>query len=289
MDIKELKLKIENKSLNDEFMVWVVEDDYSSIITSQYLNKIASYKHLNIKVIDNLQEIPDESFIIDDNLYVIKCDKWVDTNKHANCIVICKSTNQKDVVKIPKLQDWQVIDYVMSKTKGLEKQDLERALPQYAGNYFRFISDMEKIEIFQPSLQKSMLTQMADDGQFDTLSNLTIWDLSNAILKKDIKTIIDVLKVIQYIDVEPIGLLTVMYKNFKNILNIQLNPSCTAKELNMSDKQFFVVKKYNCGFYSKEQLVKIMKLLTRLEYMYKYEELPMSSLVDYMICNIVGV
>ena len=56
----------------------------------------------------------------------------------------------------------------------------------------------------------------------------------------------------------------------------------------MSDKQFFVVKKYNCGYYNRDQLVKIMEVLTNIEYMFKYEELPISMLIDYVVCNILG-
>lgn len=219
-------------------------------------------------------------------MYILKTDKWESDETHDNCIIICNKC--KEGIKIPKLQEWQVIDYVLSKVKGLDKQDVEWLISLYNGNYFRFINDIEKISIFDIGTQKLIFNQMLNDGQFDDLTSLTIWDFSNSIIKKDMRMLKEVLKVIDYIDISPLGLITTLLNNFRGILNIQLNPKCTAKDVGMSDKQFFVVKKYNCGFYNRDQLVKIMEVLTNVEYMFKYEELPISMLIDYVVCNILG-
>ena len=286
MDIKELKQSIELKTIENKFMIWILENEYSKIVADQYINKLCDIWNLNAKVIESLDEIPDESFIVDDNLYIINTDKWEDERSHDNCIVICNKC--KSGIKIPKLSDWQIIDYVIPKLRGLDKEDLEWLLTYYNGNYFRFINDVNKISIFNESVQKLMFNQMVEDGQFDSLTNLTIWDLSNAILKKDIKIIKEVLKVIDYIDISPLGLSTVLLNNFRNIINIQTNKLCTASDLGISDKQFFVIKKYNVGYYTEEQLVNILDMLTNVEFLYKYEELSLSNLIEYMICKILG-
>ena len=286
MDIKLLKSKVESGTIDETFMIWVLEDEYSSIISDQYIYLICSKRHLNKKIIESLNEIPDESFIVDDNLYILKTDKWESDETHDNCIIICNKC--KEGIKIPKLQEWQVIDYVLSKVKGLDKQDVEWLISLYNGNYFRFINDIEKISIFDIGTQKLIFNQMLNDGQFDDLTSLTIWDFSNSIIKKDMRMLKEVLKVIDYIDVSPLGLVTTLLNNFRGILNIQLNPKCTAKDVGMSDKQFFVVKKYNCGYYNRDQLIKIMKVLTNVEYMFKYNELPLSLLIDYLVCEILG-
>ena len=286
MDIKELKQSIELKTIENKFMIWILENEYSKIVADQYINKLCNIWNLNAKVIESLDEIPDESFIVDDNLYIINTDKWEDERSRDNCIVICNKC--KSGIKIPKLSDWQIIDYVVPKLRGLDKEDLEWLLTFYNGNYFRFINDVNKISIFNESVQKLMFNQMVEDGQFDSLTNLTIWDLSNAILKKDIKIIKEVLKVIDYIDVSPLGLSTVLLNNFRNIISIQTNKMCTASDLGISDKQFFVIKKYNVGYYTEEQLVNILDMLTNVEFLYKYEELSLSNLIEYMICKILG-
>lgn len=286
MDIKELKNKIESKSLDERFMIWIMSNEYSNIIADQYLSHISTFWGLSVKRIETINEIPDDSFIEDDNLYVIKTDKWESSDRHDNCVVICNKS--KDGIVFPKLEDWMLIDLALAKVPGLDKQDLEWLITLYNGNYWRFLNDIDRLAVFEKGSQKIMFNQMLDEGQYDTLSSLTIWDLSNAIIKKDMRMIKEVLKVIDYIDVEPLGLAKVLLNNFRNILSIQLNPRCTAKEVNMSDKQFFVVKKYNIGYYSKEQLIKIMEILTNVEYMFKYNELPLSLLIDYLICEILG-
>jgi hypothetical protein len=63
---------------------------------------------------------------------------------------------------------------------------------------------------------------------------------------------------------------------------------CKAKDVNMSDKQFYVTKKYNIGYYNRDQLIKIMEVLTNIEYMFKYGELPLSLVIDYLVCEILG-
>lgn len=284
-DIRVLKKQIELHDVPDRFMVWVMNDEYSEIIARQYALELCRLWDLDLKVIYGVDEIPDDSFIEDTNLYVIKVDKWTSDFKRDNCIVIC---NSGDGIKFPKLEDWMLVDLALSKLKGINKQDIEWLITIYNGNYWRFLNDIDKIAIFDDGSQSLMFNQMVDDHQFDMLSSITIWDLSNSILKKDLKTIKSVLRVIEYIDIDPLGLTKVLLNNFRNILNIQLNPMCKAKDVNMSDKQFYVTKKYNIGYYNRDQLIKIMEVLTNIEYMFKYGELPLSLVIDYLVCEILG-
>ena len=284
-DIKVLKKQIELQDVPSTFMVWVMENEYSEIIAKQYLDEICKIRNLEVNRVDSLDEIPDESFIEDNNLYVIKVDKWESDMTHDNCVVIC---NKGDGIKFPKLEDWMLVDLALAKLPGINRQDIEWLITIYNGNYWRFLNDIDKLSVFDKGSQNIMFNQMIDDHQYDSLSSITIWDLSNSILKKDLKTVKEVLRVIEYVDIDPLGLAKVLLNNFRNILNIQLNPMCKAKDVNMSDKQFFVVKKYNIGYYNRDQLIHIMKVLTNVEYMFKYGELPLSMLIDYLICEILG-
>ena len=287
MNIEQLKSSIEDKTINERFMVWELGDEYSEIIAKQYLSKLSDIWKLDIKYIDDINEIPDDSFIEDTNLYVIKIDKWESTLTHDNCIVICKKS--KNGIKFPKLVDWQIIDYAIAKLPGINKQDIEWLLSIYGGNYFRFLNDIGKLSIFDKGMQSLILNQMIDEGQFDVNVSLTLWDLSNAILKKDIKSIRDIVKIIDHLDISPLGLTTTLLNNFNIILNIQTNPRCSAKDVGVSDKQFFVIKKYNVGYYSSSQLEKILKFLSNVEYMFKYDEFPLELIIDYIVCEVLGV
>jgi len=289
MDIVELKQQITDGSISNDFMVWILEDESSEIIANQYISKICELKNLSPKIIDDYSDIPDQSFSIDSNLYIKKEDKVSEIRKYSNCILLCKKCNNKDSIKIPKLEDWQVIDYLHVKTPGLDKKEIEWLATQYNKNYQRMINDFDKISIFSENLQDRVYKLLLEDGQFDSVTSLNIWDLTNGILRKDYNLVHEVLVRIKFIDIEPIGLLTTLYNGFKRVINIQLNPDVTAEDLGISGKQFFVIKKYNCGHYTKEQLIKIFSILTNLEYRYKYEGIEINQLVDYMIVNILGV
>lgn len=298
MNITELKTHIEHNTLPDDGQVWVMEDDSSEFIAKQYINIIAELKGLTIKYINSFDEIASKGFIQDNNLYIYKIDKLQSFELHDNCIILCNKTDYKDVVKIPKLEKWQFSDYLQQKVPGMNKNDIDWLLTLYeytydrktAVNYYRLDNDLDKIAIFPESVQNNIFNQLYKNGEYDTISNLTLFDLSNALLKRDAKLALQVLKVYDYIDSKPnMLLLSILLANFKKIVDIQLNPNATAESLGMSDKQYFVIKKYNCGYYSEKQLINIYEMLTNMEYNFKFGGISQENLADYVICKILGV
>ena len=284
MTIKELKESIINGKISLP-MVWKIEDDSSLITAYQYYHKIGEILKLEIKSIESLDEIPAPSFIEDNNLYILRTKEF-NGELTGNVIVVCNST-KSPCIKIPSLEQWQVEDFIANKVIGISGDDIKWLSSQYGNNYFRFISDMDKISIFEPGSQNDIFKELLDEDGFKGITSLNIWDLSNAILRKEKDIIVKVLEVIDYIDVEPIGLLTVLYNNFKRVINIQTNASANAKDLGISDKQFYAIKKNNCGYYSNERLIKIFKMLTDMEYEFKFGGISQSQLIDYMICKIL--
>ena len=297
MEIKEHKSQIEQKTLSDDFMIWQLEDYTSSVIAKQYYHKIAEFKNLNIKLINDFSEIGSEGFIEDDNLYIYKTDKLDNFTQHNNLIIICNKTNYKDKIKIPKLEPWQFVDYLQYKLPGMNKSDLEWLITQYEVTdsrvkeikYERLENDLDKIAIFEPALQDSIFNELYTSGEYNTISNLTIFDLTEALIKRDSKLALEVIKVFDYIDSQPhVWLLSILLNNFRNIIGVQIGNN-KAEELGISDKQLWVVKKYNCGYYDTKQLYNIYKILTNAEWLYKFGGISMDLLSDYLICQILGV
>ena len=297
MEIKELKSQIEQKTLSDDFMIWQLEDYSSSVIAKQYYHKIAEFKNLNIKLINDFSEIGSEGFIEDDNLYIYKTDKLDNFIQHNNLIIICNKTNYKDKIKIPKLEPWQFVDYLQYKLPGMNKSDLEWLITQYEVTdsrikeirYERLENDLDKIAIFEPALQDSIFNELYTSGEYNTISNLTIFDLTEALIKRDSKLALEVMKVFDFIDSQPhVWLLSILLNNFRNIIGVQIGNN-KAEELGISDKQLWVIKKYNCGYYDTKQLYNIYKILTNAEWLYKFGGLSMDLLSDYLICQILGV
>ena len=187
-----------------------------------------------------------------------------------------------DIIDDPELHFFQKVDYI------------RHHFVYYDGNYELFHDKNGR-----PTHTKKLLDQVdyltASEEQDYYISQATVGVDDNDMItdaqvagRYNGENVIIPAEKVDYIDVSPLGLVTTLLNNFRGILNIQLNPKCTAKDVGMSDKQFFVVKKYNCGFYNRDQLVKIMEVLTNVEYKFKYEEFPVSMLIDYVVCNILG-
>lgn len=285
MDIKSLKTKIENNDLDDSFMLWKCPPG-SELVVSQYLKKIAENKHLVLKYIDSIDEIVGDSFLKDINLYVFLSKKYNEKYNNNNLIVICEETKNTDAIVFPKLEAWQVVDFAKSFLPGVSIEMLNELIKGYS-EYQLFISDMEKLAIFDEEDQNYLV-----DNLFDQLSitpTLTVFDLSNALLRHDIKLAREVLKVKDRIDLTPMHLLTILLNNVKKVLDIQLGGNnVRASDLGISDKQFFVIKKYNCGIYSNAKLISIYETLLDIENKFKFKELEVCDIIDYIVCKILG-
>lgn len=296
MDIGELKERIETDNVGDIFFIFKLEDESAEFIAKQYINYIADHHNLEIKFINGLDEIGDPGFIVDDNLYIYKTDEINDIKPIERCIILCNKTKLKEAVLIPKLEHWQFIDYLQAKVPGMNRTDLEWLITQYettysrvtTTNYFRMENDIDKIAIFGEELQDDIFNQLYKDGEYDTTSNLTVFDLTNGLMKKDKKLVLQVLKVFDYIDSKPhIWILSILLNKVRNIIGIQLGINTTPESLGISDKQYYAIKKNNCGYYSEEELIDMYKMLTDIEYKFKFGGLTQEQLADYIICKIL--
>ena len=285
MDIKSLKAKIENNDLDDSFMLWKCPPG-SELVVSQYLRKIAENKHLVLKYIDSIDEIVGDSFLKDINLYVFLSKKYNEKYNNNNLIVICEETKNTDAIVFPKLEAWQVVDFAKSFLPGVNIEMLNELIKGYS-EYQLFISDMEKLAIFDEEDQNYLVDDLFD--QLSITPTLTVFDLSNALLRHDIKLAREVLKVKDRIDLTPMHLLTILLNNVKKVLDIQLGGNnIKASDLGISDKQFFVIKKYNCGIYSNAKLISIYETLLDIENKLKFKELEVCDIIDYIVCKILG-
>lgn len=285
MDIKSLKAKIENNDLDDSFMLWKCPPG-SELVVSQYLKKIAENKHLVLKYVDSIDEIVGDSFLKDINLYVFLSKKYNEKYNNNNLIVICEETKNADAIVFPKLEAWQVVDFAKSFLPGVNIETLNELIKGYS-EYQLFISDMEKLAIFDEEDQNYLVDDLFD--QLSITPALTVFDLSNALLRHDIKLAREVLKVKDRIDLTPMHLLTILLNNVKKVLDIQLGGNnIKASDLGISDKQFFVIKKYNCGIYSNAKLISIYETLLDIENKFKFKELEVCDIIDYIVCKILG-
>jgi hypothetical protein len=271
MQLKELKSQIESNS----FLLPLVFISDNNLLVKQYIKHIANLQNLCIKRINSISEIQ-ESLFDDNNLYVLEIEEF-NEKISGNVIVICKKTDQ-EAIKFLKLEGWQVSDYFKLKLKGVDQYKLDEVVDKYT-DYISCDIELQKIEIFPSIMQNEVFNLLYNKGYFN--KEVSIFDLSNAIIKKDKKQIVEILK--QKPIINEMALHSILYNNFKNILQIQTNSKCNAQSLGISDKQFYVMKKYNCGYYSTEELYNILEFLSGFEYDLKFSGILKDKILDYLL------
>lgn len=302
MTLQELKESIENNTFQPTTMILVSEDKF---IPLMYINEIIKKFDYNVTYIESLLEInsgtddifgdfnePTSDLIIFNTNLVDFSDELL-YNKD-NLIVIANKIDKGPkkfygdlLIEIPKLADWQIKDMVYSFCKGIDHKQLDWLIHNCNEDVYRLYQESVKLNIFNEAERKTLFEEMLEDGAFDDLSSNTIFNFTNAILKKDIPSLRLIYEEIDNIDINDFGLLTILYNNFNNIINIQLGLNPTAESLGMKSGQFNALR-HNCGFYNKNQLINIFKLLSDMDRRVKSGEFPTNIMRDYMILSILS-
>lgn len=299
MTIQELKQKIESNTVESPFYVFTYQE--SPFLPEQYYREIAKNLHINPTQIFSIEDLPPEDIFNTplDLLYIYFTDKLtIDIARYKdtyNFIIICKDvdkgireTYSDFIVDFPKLEKWQLEDYADSKLQGCDKVDID-TLVTLCPSIERLENEIQKILCFElPTERRFYLKKMLQEGALSDLSNFIIYDLSSAFIKRDTQKIKNILHDLPNIDIEPIGLVTVLYNNFKNIIKIQLANNPTSESTGLPSKQFWAIRN-GCGKYTKEELIKIFTFLTDLDRQVKTGEISTSILIDYIVIIILGI
>lgn len=305
LTIQELKKKIQQRSLPNSFLVLVYPDN--NFLAKHYLEEIIKLRNKDRVYVESLNGIRQGLNIFendDSNIYVLNTQALKTTptlfNEYQNVIVLCndvekdteallKASGDVLLVKLPKLQEWQILDYMRALCKGIDDAQLKWLYDTVGGDIYRLYNEVSKIAIFEPSVQSDVFNLINEDGGYSDLSSLNIYNFTNAIIKRDKKTIHSILKEISSIDVEGVGLSTILHKNFLNIINIQLNTKATPESLGMNENQFKAIS-YSLNKFTSTQLINIFDFITSLDIKLKSGNLQMSNekLIDFIVCNVLS-
>ena len=229
-------------------------------------------------------------------LYIYKLNKDDNLSKEQlkdYKIILISDTDRKDSdiekVVFNKLENWQIEAYVQALLPGLDNREVSWLCKNAKYDIWRLDNEASKLNIFDKKDQSKILMAINDDNGYVDLNELTIFNLSNAIMNKDMLGIKKVVEDIDNIDVEGTGLVTILLKNFLNIINIQTNSKATAQSLGMSEKQFRYLQYNQCNKYSNEELFNIYNFLTDIDYKLKSGLLEMTNnqLNYYVLSHII--
>lgn len=286
--MKELKRQIEEKTLPDDFQFWSLTDKTSKFISDQYIKLISEFKGLEIKIIESLDEVQQMGFYVEPILHVMYTDEFKDDRRPNNTIVILNKPDSRTKI-FPALEDWQLVDYFLAKV-NVPEYEIKYLVIKYKDNLFELDNLLDKVAIFESTVQYSVFNEMHDNGEFLSSSDATMNDFVTAISTKNIPMTLDILKVKDVIDLEPfMFVLSSLLRQFRLILNIQLDKKATWESSGcVSDKQFYFLKKNRINFYTDKQMVYIYSMLTKIEKMFMVDGLPTNLITDFLICYILG-
>lgn len=307
MDLQSIKNSVQNRQLIKGLTIFVCK--YETFIPLQY---VEWYLHngIDVEYIEELSSIYSSSVGLFDSfmdysnkLYVFSCE-MLDTDiskissllkTDKNLFIICEKVSDEiskqfsdNIVVVPKLEKWQIEDLAYSMADGAEQKDIEYILKVCGKDINRLYKELEKISLFSTEERKSVVKDFIYDGIFNDLSHYSIFDLSSCILKKDLNNLKIIYSEINNIDCDPLGLVGILIKNFRDIISVQCSNNPTPETCGLDSKKFWAVK-YSCGFYTRDQLVKIYEMLTSIDRRLKTGELNTDFIVDYIITHILSV
>lgn len=293
MNVIELKQHIENKTLDDSFLILKYED--VPFIAVQYVEEIAKFRDKKLVYVDSFNDIAENIFGEEsDTLYVLRIEKLNDpvvTQTLKDKIIICKTlgdynkeTYKEYIVEIPKLQMWHIKAYAKKHLEGLNEEEINW-LCETCKDIYRLQNEIDKIAIFHKKQRQLIFRLLNEENAYGDLSSNTIFNFTNAIIKKDIQTVRTILNEIENIDIEPMGVVTILYKSFKNLLDVQLSSNATPESLGMTQKQYNAIR-YNCNKFTNTQLIEIFDAITSIDLKLKSGELPNELIIDYLLTTI---
>ena len=308
-DIRELKNKIENNTLDDAILIFKYNKVDFEFLCEHYVNEIAKVKKLEKIYISSLDELvgntnSGDDFFTAENiktpyLYIYKTDTLLSLGEYydvKNLIIICGKVSKDikiDYIDFPAVQNWQIEDFVKMRAPGLNDDMVKWLCNICKYDFYRLDNELKKIEIFDKKLQPIIFNQMSDEGVFSDLNTLNIMSLTNAIMQKDLFTINTILSDLKNIDIEATGLCTLLLRQFKCNIEVEGNRAWNP-DLLCTEKQFNYLKR-NHAKYSTIQMYNIYEFLTSLDMRLKSGELQFkadnrpnnNSFVDYIVANVL--
>ena len=297
MELKELKKQIENRTIDDSSIIFEIVDDF---VARQYIHEIAKIKGLMIESRDSLDGLlgRSRSFDMSEKVaYVVSLDSIDELSDRIlskeNIYIITKKIdkNVKEnlasiIVTIPKLESWQIRDYVYSVGDGVKREKLDWLIHACNDDIHRLDQELQKITLFSKESRNSIFDDIASDGLFSDATQHTMFDLSNALCTKDIDKLRDIYADIYQLGINEFGFLAILINSFRNIVSVQMSKNPERELTHLTSKQLYAIRK-NCGHYKNEQLTNILLFLYSLDSMIKSRELDIQYFFDYVFEKIL--
>lgn len=299
MQIDEVKYIIENKKYSGQVLIFQYSD--TKFIVKQYIEKLVLDFNLELSYNDEIDDkiITGISLFgdVNDNILRVYDINEFDYNgnilNEKNLIILCKKIKDElktiysdNIITVPKLENWQIKDFVYSVGDGIPESDLDKLIELCDSNIYRLTQELDKMLIFPNSLKQNIFKEFYKDGVFNDLSDATIFDFCSSIIKKDITKLTYIYSQLDRMDVNPLGFVSILYQNIKDIIKIQLGVKPTPESTGIAKNKFYAIKYNNLNKFNTKQLIQIFELLTDIDKQVKLGQLDVDNIIDYVIVSI---
>lgn len=252
-------------TLFDKPCVYVVRDD-KDLLQDEKLNNNLTSDKLNGNVIINLITTVD------------KRTKWY-------------KANSDKIVLFERLSDEVLSKYVQRKIT-LNKRNTERLIAICENDYSRILLEIDKIKVYAINFLPNsdydrVFEQFIADGTISVPPKDAVFDLVDAILKRQIDRVYNLFEQCKEIGEANLVILSVLYSNAKQVLQVQ---ACESSDIcNSTGLTSWQVKcaKDKCGNYSIGELVNILKLIQKIQKGILTGQIEDSMSVEYLLVNIL--
>ena len=292
MELQTLKNNIANNTLTDDIIIFKYVDN--KFLCNQYIDNISKLRNMEKVYISSIYEPEEDAFGVNDSLYIIDVDelKEYPNSSFKNLIIMCKKLPDNlevDFIDVAKPVNWQIEDYVKYRLQGLDENSILWLCQICGYDIYRLNSECKKLEIFPVASQQQIFKRLLDDNGYSDLTDLNIFNFTDALILHDMQKVISMMKEMELIDIEPLAVVTILLKKFKQLLAVKTNNQTYIKELKMSDKQVWYLKNNQASKFSEGKLINNIEFLTGIDYQIKSGNLDLSrdNLLSYITCNLI--
>ena len=284
MDIKELKLQIENGSIGSSGIIFVSKDTY---VPKQYIYRIASLYNKDVEYVQSSSRLVKSnslfSFNDRNNILVFITDR-LDTEIILDefSYIICNKCKNKDAISVPNLENWQILDYAISNSSSnIDRNKIKTLVDACNNDMYLLDNEINKYNIFT-SNQNNIFNSLNDNFQFVKSFNESIFDFTNSILDKDLSKIVYFYNNLDKYNFDIMAIISIMYTQIRNIIVVGFNSNPTEENTGLSSKQIYWIRK-NLYKYNRDQLIRLFTFISDVDYLIKDGLLSNKQALDYII------
>lgn len=311
MNIADVKTQIKDKQLQQYYIFTGEEIEVQRI----YINKIAEVLGGGIVRADSIadvwQDIISPSMFDTACVYVVRDDKNLmqdenlqrqveTTNLYGNIVIHLVTTvdkrtkwyklNSDKIVLFERLSTDILIKYCQQQIK-LNRANCERLIAMCENDYSRILLEIDKIKNFIAFSPESDCNKVFEvfvkDGIIYQPPQDAIFSLVDAILKRQVCRVFDLLEQCYAVGEANMVILSVLFTNTKQVLQVQ---SCESSDIAKSTgltKWQVKCAQDRCGYYSIGELLNIIRLIQKIQKGIITGQIEDSLAVEYLLVKIL--